>query len=166
MSAYPDGFRPTWHFVWRHPAHCIAFAGGVGLVRQAPGTLGTLATFPLFWYLDRHLAAFEFLGVLGLLFALGVWACGRTGRTLRVADHPGMVWDEIVAFLLVLFFTPDDLTWQAFAFLLFRTFDILKPPPIGYYDARMKNGAGVMLDDLFAAFYALLALAAARAVLS
>jgi phosphatidylglycerophosphatase A len=166
VSASPDSFRPTWHFVWRHPAHWIAFGGGVGLFPHAPGTFGTLLAFPLFWWLNRHLAAFQFLGVLGLLFALGVWACGRTGRTLRVADHPGMVWDEIVAFLLVLFFTPHDLAWQAFAFLLFRVFDILKPPPIGYYDAQMKNGAGVMLDDLLAAFYALLALAAARAVLS
>ena len=164
MSA-TDTFRPSWHFVFRHPAHCIAFAGGVGLFPSAPGTLGTLAAFPLFWYLDRYLLPYQFLGLLGLLFGLGVWACGRTGRMLRVPDHPGMVWDEVVAFMLVLFFTPDDLLWQAFAFLLFRAFDILKPPPIRYYDTHMKNGAGVMLDDLIAAFYTLLVLAAASALL-
>jgi phosphatidylglycerophosphatase A len=80
-----------------------------------------------------------------------------------VADHGGMVWDEVVAFLLVLFFTPDSLYWQACAFLLFRLFDILKPPPIRYYDRTLKNGFGVMFDDLIAAFYALLLLALWRA---
>ena len=165
MSAAADTFRPGWSFVYRHPAHCIAFAGGIGLFPAAPGTFGTLAAFPLFWWLDRQLLPWEFLGVLGLMYGLGVWACGRAGRWLRVPDHPGMVWDEIVAFLLVLFFTPDDLGWQAFAFLLFRAFDIAKPPPIRYFDAHMKNGAGVMLDDLLAAFYALLVLAAVRALL-
>jgi phosphatidylglycerophosphatase A len=165
MNSAVDSFRPTWNFVYRHPAHFIAFGGGIGLAPQAPGTFGTLAAFPLFWVLERHLAPYEFLGVLGVMFGLGVWACGRTGRWLRVPDHPGMVWDEVVAFLLVLFFTPGHLAWQAFAFLLFRAFDILKPPPIRHFDSHMKNGAGVMLDDLIAAFYTLLVLAAARALL-
>jgi len=73
-----------------------------------------------------------------------------------------MVWDETVAFLLVLFFTPAGLRWQALAFLIFRLFDILKPPPIRYYERTFKNGFGVMLDDLIAAFYTLLVLAAVR----
>jgi phosphatidylglycerophosphatase A len=76
-----------------------------------------------------------------------------------VADHPGMVWDETVAFLLVLFFIPQALVWQAWAFLLFRLFDILKPPPIRQADRRFKNGFGVMFDDLLAAGYTLLVLA-------
>jgi phosphatidylglycerophosphatase A len=160
-----DTFTPTWHFVLKHPAHCIAFGGGIGLIFPAPGTFGTLVALPLFWLLDRHLQAYQFLGVLGLLFALGVWACGRTGRMLRVPDHPGMVWDEMVAFLLVLFFTPGHLGWQALAFFLFRVFDVAKPPPIRKLDARMKNGAGVMLDDLLAACYTLLVLAGVRALL-
>ncbi len=99
------------------------------------------------------------LAVLVGLFALGVWACARTGRALGVADHPGMVWDETVAFLLVLFFIPPALVWQAWAFLLFRLFDILKPPPIRQADRRFKSGFGVMFDDLLAAGYTLLVLA-------
>jgi len=95
-----------------------------------------------------------------------VWACEVTGRAIGAADHGGMVWDETVAFLLVLFFAPATLPWQAAAFLLFRLFDILKPPPIRYYDQALKSGFGVMLDDLIAASYALLVLAVAKMIIN
>jgi phosphatidylglycerophosphatase A len=98
----------------------------------------------------------------GTLFAVGVWACAKTGRAIGQLDHGGMVWDEVVAFLLVLFFTPASLYWQGAAFLLFRLFDILKPPPIRYYDRTLKGGFGVMFDDLIAAFYTLLVLAVGK----
>lgn len=147
----------------QHPAHFLAFGFGAGLVPGAPGTAGTLLAFPLFWWLAPRLEAGEFLALLAVMFVAGIWACGKTGRTLGVADHGGMVWDEVVAFLLVLFFTPDSHYWQACAFLLFRLFDIFKPPPIRYYDRILKNGFGVMLDDLIAAFFTLLLLALWRA---
>ena len=107
-----------------------------------------------------------YLGCVAALFAIGVWACSVAGRALARPDYGGMVWDEVVAFLLVLFFTPVHGYWQAFAFLLFRIFDIVKPPPIRYYERRFKGGFGVMFDDLIAAFYALLVLAAARFAIS
>ena len=100
-----------------------------------------------------------FLAMIAVLFALGIWVCGKTSEDLGVHDHSGIVWDEITAFLLVLTFTPAALLWQAFAFVLFRAFDILKPPPIDYIDKTVHGGMGVMLDDLIAAFYALLCLA-------
>lgn len=106
-----------------------------------------------------------YLTALAGLFLVGVWACGVTGRALGRLDYGGMVWDETVAFLLVLFFTPVHGYWQAFAFLLFRLFDIVKPPPIRYYERTFKGGFGVMIDDVVAAFYTLIALAAARAVI-
>ena len=90
----------------------------------------------------------------------------QTGRALGVPDHGAIVWDEIVAFMLVLFFTPPGYVWQACAFLLFRLFDILKPPPIRYFDRKLKNGFGVMFDDMLAAFYTLLALAVARMLIT
>jgi phosphatidylglycerophosphatase A len=157
---------PTLHFVYRHPAHCIAFAGGIGLIPFAPGTFGTLLAIPLFHGLQPHLEAWTFLVVVIALFWLGVWACAVTGRALGAADHGGMVWDEVVAFLLVLFFVPAGGYWQAFAFVVFRFFDIFKPPPIRYYDRTLKNGFGVMWDDLIAAAYALLVIAAAYALIS
>ena len=157
--------RPSWRFLLSRPAHLIAFGFGAGLVPIAPGTWGTLLAFPLFWLLQPQTDALEFLLAAAILFGLGVWACDATGRALGVADHGGMVWDETVAFLLVLFFTPSALHWQALAFLIFRLFDILKPPPIRYYDRTLKNGFGVMFDDLIAAFYTLLVLAVAKTLL-
>lgn len=151
--------RPSWQFVLRHPAHLLAFGFGAGLAPAAPGTAGTLLAFPLFWLLQPRLAAIEFLLLLAILFVAGVWACDKTGRDLGVSDHGGMVWDEVVAFLLVLFLTPHSLYWQASAFLLFRLFDILKPPPIRHLDRTLKGGFGVMFDDIVAAFYTLLVLA-------
>ena len=154
--------RPSWRFLLSHPARLVAFGFGAGLVPVAPGTWGTLLALPVFLLVSPRLEPVEFLLMLLALFALGVWACDVTGRTLGNSDHGGMVWDETVAFLLVLFFTPAGLHWQALAFLIFRLFDILKPPPIRYYERTFKNGFGVMLDDLIAAFYTLLVLAAVR----
>jgi phosphatidylglycerophosphatase A len=73
-----------------------------------------------------------------------------------------MVWDEIVAFLLILAIVPRSLAWQAAAFVLFRLFDIAKPPPIRWFERRYRGGFGVMFDDIIAAGYALLVLAAAK----
>lgn len=151
-------------FVTRHPAHFIAFGGGLGLIPYAPGTFGTLLALPIFWFAGALLAPAAYFAVLAALFLLGVWACEVAGRALRSPDHGGMVWDETIAFLLVLFFTPGEGYWQAFAFLIFRFFDILKPPPIRYYERRFKGGWGVMVDDVMAAFYTLIVLALARAV--
>lgn len=132
----------------------------------APGTLGTLLGLGIFWIAGPRLDPLIYLGGLAALFVIGVWACEVTGRALGAPDHGGMVWDEVVAFLLVLFFTPVHGYWQAFAFLLFRLFDIVKPPPIRYYERAFKGGLGVMVDDIVAAFYALVVLAAARMVLA
>ncbi len=150
----------------RHPAHVIALGAGAGLTPGAPGTAGTLAAFPLYWGLASFCNAPALLALIALGFALGIWACGRTGRALAVSDHGAIVWDEIVAFMLVLLFTPAGWLWQACAFLLFRLFDILKPPPIRYYDRKLKSGFGVMFDDLLAAAYTLLVLAVAKTLSS
>ncbi|HXF17548.1 MAG TPA: phosphatidylglycerophosphatase A [Burkholderiales bacterium] len=154
--------RPTVRFVYSHPAHFVSFGFGVGLIPVAPGTFGTLLAFPLYTWLVYRLGEPVFALLMLLLFALGVWACQVTGKALRVHDHSGMVWDETVAFLIVLFFTPASLVWQAFAFLAFRLFDILKPAPIRYVDRTVRNGLGVMFDDLLAAFYTLLCLAGCK----
>jgi phosphatidylglycerophosphatase A len=157
--------RPSWRFLLSHPAHLVAFGFGVGLVPVAPGTWGTLLALPIYWLVSPRLEPVEFLLMLVVLFAFGVWACEVTGRAIGVSDHGGMVWDETVAFLLVLFFVPATLPWQAAAFLLFRLFDILKPPPIRYYERTFPTGFGVMLDDLIAASYTLLVLAVAKTIM-
>ncbi len=100
-----------------------------------------------------------FAGLLVACILFGILACERTGRALGVADHGSIVWDEIVAIWLVLWLTPEGLGWQLTAFVLFRFFDIVKPQPIRWVDDRTRGGFGVMLDDLIAASYTLLALA-------
>lgn len=154
--------RPTAAFMLGHPARFIALGFGTGLAPAAPGTVGTLLAFPLYWLLAQWLPEPLLLGAIALGFLLGIWACGRTGRDLGIADHSAMVWDEVVAFLLVLLLTPGGIFWQAFAFLAFRAFDVVKPPPIRHVDRSIKGGFGVMFDDIIAAFYTLLLMAVVK----
>ena len=151
--------RPDWHFLLAHPSHLIACGLGSGLSPWAPGTAGTLFAWVTFLFMRPRLSDGAFLAFLALAFALGVFACERTGRALGEADHGSIVWDEIVPFWLVLLMAPASPLWQGVAFLLFRGFDIVKPPPADWIDARMKNGLGVMLDDAVAAGYTVLSLA-------
>ncbi|MBI5659916.1 MAG: phosphatidylglycerophosphatase A [Nitrosomonadales bacterium] len=157
--------QPSWRFILSHPAHFISFGFGSGLFPGSPGTAGTLVAFPLYWYLAPRLTDALFILVLVWAFAVGVWVCGRTGRALGAADYGGIVWDEIVAFLLVLFFTPEGFFWSLLAFSLFRFFDIVKPPPIRHFDRAWHGGLGVMFDDILAAGYTLLCLALVKSVL-
>jgi phosphatidylglycerophosphatase A len=151
--------HPGFAFTFRHPAHFIALGFGAGVSRFAPGTVGTLVAFPLWWVLRSAYGPLEILAIAAVLFAIGVWACELTGRHLGVADHGAMCWDEVVAFLAMLALVPDEPWWQVAAFLLFRFFDVVKPPPIRNVEIRLKGGFGVMADDVLAAGYALVVLA-------
>ena len=153
--------RPGPGFVFSHPAHAVAFGFGAGLAPAAPGTFGTLLGWAIGWALGGLQPTFVLLAAV-MCFAIGVWACEVTGRNLGVADHGALVWDEVTAFLLILAIVPRELAWQAAAFLAFRFFDIAKPPPIRYCERRFGGGFGVMFDDLVAAAYAMLVLAAAK----
>ncbi len=158
-------FRPRAGFAFSHPAHFIAFGFGAGLSPFAPGTVGTLLAFPIWWLIGPAYPPLVLFGILAFLFAVGVWACDLTGRHLGIADHGAMCWDEVVAFLLVLAIAPAGWAWQAAAFFLFRLFDVVKPPPIRQLERRMKGGFGVMFDDILAAGYTLLVLAIAKRLL-
>lgn len=158
---------PPWRFIFQHPDHFIACGLGSGLSPVASGTAGTLfawLTYPLIQMALGHDNTYIAIFLLAA-FAYGVQACDRTGRALGVADHGAIVWDEIVPFWLVLFLTPDNLFWQLGAFLLFRFFDIVKPPPANWFDEKMKNGLGVMMDDVVAAGFSILVIAAVKVVL-
>ena len=102
---------------------------------------------------------------IAISFIAGIFAIQKTGTDLEEVDHGSIVWDEIVPFWIVLFFCPSGLYWQAAAFLIFRVFDIVKPQPARYFDTKVKNGFGVMMDDLIAALYSLLVLYAAQTYL-
>ncbi|HEX8012762.1 MAG TPA: phosphatidylglycerophosphatase A [Casimicrobiaceae bacterium] len=150
---------PSLKFLFSHPAHFIALGFGAGLSPIAPGTVGTLVALPLAALLRAYADDLAFLLVIAAAFVIGIWAADRTGRDLGVADHGAIVWDEVAAFLLVLFFVGAEPLRQAFAFVLFRVFDVIKPPPAALIDREWHHGLGVMADDIVAAFYALLVFA-------
>ncbi len=151
--------RADSRFMRQRLSRLIAFGFGSGLAPRAPGTVGTLWAWLAFVVLDRWLGPPAWAALIAAGIAVGIWACGKTARDLGVADHGSIVWDEIVAFWLVLLFVPATAGAQLAAFVLFRFFDILKPPPIRHFDSRLKSGFGVMFDDLLAAFYTLLLVA-------
>ena len=147
--------KPTFSFLLAHPAHFIALGFGSGLSPRAPGTIGTLLGWALYPLIRGPVSETVFVLFLIAFFAAGVIVCDRAGRALGVPDHGAIVWDEMVAIWLVLFFAPATLAWQALAVVLFRFFDIVKPAPIRWADKRLKGGFGVMFDDILAAVYAI-----------
>jgi len=151
--------QPGFKLLISHPAHFFGLGFGTGLAKKAPGTFGTLVGLPLFWLIASLSFSIQ-LTIIAALFLIGIYFCEKTGRALGVPDHGAIVWDEIVAMMLVLTVTPDQWQWWIIAFLLFRLFDIWKPAPIRQCDAKIKGGLGVMLDDLLAAIYAIISLKA------
>ena len=147
--------KPNFNFLISHPAHFFSLGFGSGLAPKAPGTFGTMLGLPLFWLISNCPFSTQLI-IIATLFIIGIYFCGKTGKALGVADHGAIVWDEIVAMMLVLAFTPTGFIFWFIAFLLFRLFDIWKPYPICYADTKLKNGFGVMFDDLLAAIYAIL----------
>jgi len=140
----------------------VALGFGAGLAPKMPGTFGTLVALPIAWALRAYGGDGAWLATIATLTLIGIWAAQVTGRDLGAADHGCIVIDEIAAFLLVLFFTGTGALQQAAAFVLFRIFDIAKPPPIRQVDEAVHGGIGVMADDFIAAGYALVVLAIAQ----
>lgn len=145
----------------RNPVHFLAFGLGSGLLRPAPGTWGTLAGLLLYIPLAsllQHTVITTFF--LIITFALGCYLCGKTARDLGVHDYGGIVWDEFVGIWLTLaltppaFFAKSALLAYSAAFIAFRLFDIIKPPPIRFFDRRIPGGFGIMFDDIIAALFA------------
>ncbi len=149
--------NPNVKFLIAHPAHFFALGFGSGLAPKAPGTFGTLIGLPLFWLISADTLQTQLI-IIAALFIIGIYFCDKTGKALGVSDHGSIVWDEIVAIMLVLTIVPVSVFWWTLAFALFRLFDIWKPFPIRQFDAKLKNGFGVMFDDLLAAMYAILLL--------
>lgn len=145
--------------VWQDPVYFIAFGFGTGLMPKAPGTWGTLAAVPLYLLLSKcPLSVYCLLTLLA--FILGVWVSTKVSDELGVHDYKGIVWDEVVGYLLTMCMAPFGLTWMILGFILFRLFDIWKPYPIRVIDQKVASGLGIMLDDVAAAVPAWLILQA------
>ena len=142
---------------------------GSGLPRRAPGTWGTVGgliiAIPL-----MSLGFIPFLILTILSCILGVWICGRTSELMQGHDDPHIVWDEWSGIWITLLpfsymGVASTSFWQdvsqelsifaiVIAFVLFRFFDIIKPPPIGWADKKVAGGLGIMLDDIIAGIMA------------
>lgn len=135
------------------PANFLALGAGLGLAPRAPGTFGTLLGIPLLFLMPHSLAGY--LAALVFLSLVGIWCCHQCAQALGVHDHPGIVWDEVVGYLITMIAVPRSALWIVIGFALFRLFDILKPWPISWIDRQVHGGLGIMLDDMLAALFAL-----------
>jgi len=166
--------RPGTWLLRRSPLHWLSLGFGSGLSPVAPGTVGTLWAWISFVMLDRFLTDQVWAWVLlgGLL--VGWWACTSTARALRTPDPGAIVWDEVLAFWLILWvISPASGGLQLGAFVLFRFFDAVKPGPVAWADQLFKGqpgarpgwaqGFGIIFDDLVAALCTLMVLALWRA---
>lgn len=169
--------QPNFKWVFQTASRTMAFGFGSGLSPMAPGTAGTLWAWAAFLIGEYFLSTKEFLWMIAGGILLGCWICGYVSEELGKKDFGGIVWDEIVAFWLVLIFImPANIWMQIIAFALFRFFDAAKPGPIGIIDRYFKitagdntqrstypqiiwRGFGIMVDDLIAAFCTLLVIA-------
>jgi len=167
---------PSAGFMLSHPAHLIAFGFGSGLSPVAPGTVGTLWAWLAFHAFQSFTSDGAMAIVIAAGFLLGWWACVVTPRHLKKADPGCIVWDEVIAFWIILWvLRPTGLFTELVAFALFRFFDAAKPGPVGWADRHFKPRAGrgvgglreafgIMLDDLVAALCTLLVFAVWRTV--
>jgi phosphatidylglycerophosphatase A len=158
----PSAMRPTLRFMLSHPAHWIALGFGSGLSPVAPGTAGTLWAWVAYLVLQHWLDPLAIGGVIAASLVIGWWACTVTAEHMRVLDPGSIVWDEVIAFWIVLWLVMPAGFWGQFmAFVLFRLFDAAKPGPIAWADDLFhgfgwRGGFGIILDDLVAAFCTLL----------
>lgn len=143
---------PTSPRPFRSPSQFLAFGFGSGLSRWAPGTAGTLVAVPL--YLSFAQAPLWLYSAIVIAAALvGVWICDRASAELGVHDHSGIVWDEFVGLWVALWAVPAEPVWIILGFIVFRTFDIAKPWPIGPLDRHVGGGFGIMIDDVVAGIF-------------
>lgn len=135
--------------VFGNPWCFLAFGFGSGLAPVAPGTFGTLAAIPVYALLAQLSQPLYALATL-VLFLAGIRICQRAEDILEVQDHSGIVFDEIVGYLITM--GGMAISWKAMlaGFLLFRLFDVIKPWPISRLDRTIHGGVGVMLDDALA----------------
>ena len=143
--------------VFSNPVHFLAYGFGAGLSPKAPGTMGTVVAIPIYLLL-LYTGTGGYYAFLAVALVAGVFICGYTAKRIGVDDPKGVVWDEIVGYLITMLGLPPGVVWLVGGFLLFRLFDIWKPWPIRWIDRNVKGGLGIMADDVVAAVFACLIL--------
>lgn len=142
-------------------AHIIATYCGLGLSPKAPGTAGSLGTLPLAFVLAYFTGIYGIIAAAIICFAAGVPAIHEVIKNSEDKDPGKVVIDEVVGQLLAFIFVADGLyrnleLWWLYpaGFAAFRFFDICKMGPVKWFDSKMKNAYGVMMDDVCAGFMA------------
>jgi len=150
--------KPRRSFCWsQRTIHFFALGFGAGSSPVAPGSFGTLMGIPIYLAL-RELTPLWYLEIVVAMFLIGIWFCEVTEKDIGMHDHPAIVWDEIVGFLITMFLAPPGWAWIVTGLIFFRLFDIWKPFPIRSLERRVQGGFGNMLDDALAGLYAFLLL--------
>ena len=137
-------------------AVAIATVAGVGRFPIAPGTAGSLVAVPLLPALAnlRGGSPIAYTVVVLAIVLIGIWAAGVAEEALGGHDHSRIVIDEVSGMIMAGIFLPGTWVAAGLAFVLFRIFDVLKPFPAYYLDRHLRNGVGVVGDDLVAGLYA------------
>ncbi|MEZ4365657.1 MAG: phosphatidylglycerophosphatase A [Kofleriaceae bacterium] len=131
-------------------ARAVATAGGAGYSPVAPGTCGTIVAVPLAWALAPVAAPLYLLIVVGIT-ALAIAAAHRADQAWGTHDSGRIVIDEVAGYLVTMALVPRDQAWPLLVgFVVFRAFDIIKPPPVRWLDEHLPGGVGVVLDDIAA----------------
>ena len=161
LSYKAKSLPPVPRSVWTNPIHFITCVFGIGCLPVMPGTWATLASVILCYALSP-LAPLTFTYIIVILCLCGIWLCEKTNRDFNTIDHPATCFDEFASFPICLIGLPFSWPYLLAAFILFRFFDIVKPPPINLLDQNLHGGLGVMLDDIVAALFTLSLLHAAH----
>jgi len=137
----------------KNPWILIATFLGVGFSPIIPGTAGTLAAIPLYIIL-HYTPVIVYIIAMFVIFGLGVYSARKTDAVFGSSDNGIIVIDEVLGYLVTMAFIPFSFTTILMGFFLFRFFDIVKIQPARYFDKKVKNAYGVMLDDVAAGIYA------------
>lgn len=143
-------FRGGW---MREIAKFIATGCYSGLMPIAPGTWGTAVGVLLFYFL-RWLPTPVYVVTTLALIAVAIWASNEAQKIYEETDPPQVVIDEIAGYLVTMAFHHTDFSTAVAGFILFRIFDIIKPPPVRWFERRFSDGKGIVLDDVMAGVYA------------
>jgi phosphatidylglycerophosphatase A len=132
--------------------------GGIGFLPKSPGTFASLATIIPLYLLGQYNAPFIlFIPILLIMFGVSIFLIGYVQKKFKIEDPSWIVIDELFGvFAMWPFLQSKQYQWALYllGFIFFRALDIFKPGPIGLIDRKLKNGFGVMLDDILAGFLA------------
>jgi len=128
---------------------------GLGYVPIAPGTVASFLAIPIYIATRSNIAIFTL--VTAVFIITGFLLSGKAERTIGSRDPKHVVIDDLSGALVAFYLIPQQYWCMAFAFVMFRVFDILKPYPIGNFEKKYHGSKGIMMDDMLAGLYANLA---------